>query len=92
MIDALIKEAPRALSRSGRLLMVHNSLSNFSKSVDLMKSAGLEPRVLAEQTLAFRPFIDRVWLDELGGIAKGLYSVRDGEPYETLRIVEATLP
>jgi hypothetical protein len=57
----------------------------------LMESVGLEPRVLAQRSLEFRPFINREWLDELGGIARGLYAVRDGRPYETQYVVEARL-
>jgi hypothetical protein len=33
--------------------------------------------------------MDRAWLDKLGGEAEGLYSVRDGIPYETLYVVDA---
>ena len=47
--------------------------------------------MLAERALEFRPFINRAWLDELGGTARGLYTVRDGRAYETLYVVEARL-
>ena len=49
----------------------------------------MQPRILAEAAIAFRPFMDRAWLDKLGGEAEGLYSVRDGIPYETLYVVDA---
>jgi release factor glutamine methyltransferase len=89
MIDALIKEAPDKLLPSGRLLMTHNSMANLPKSLDLMRLVGLEPQVVAEQSLAFRPFINRTWLDTLGGTAAGLYFVRDGVAYENLWVLEA---
>ena len=89
MIDGLIRETPAWLSRTGRLLMTHNSLTGLPASMQLMESVGLEPRVVAERLLEFRPFIDREWLDELGGTKRGLYTVRDGRAYETLYIVEA---
>jgi release factor glutamine methyltransferase len=91
MIEEVIRAAPGRLSPSGRLLMTHNSMTDFPESVRLMKSLGLEPRVLAERTFEFRPFVDRAWLDELGGTARQLYTVRDGRPYETLYVVEARL-
>ena len=90
MIDALIVEAPMKLNPSGHLLMTHNSLANLNKSLAMLKSVGLQPRILAEQSIPFRPFIDRAWLDKLGGEAKDLYSVRNGIAYETLYVVDAT--
>jgi hypothetical protein len=90
MIDALIREAPTKLGPSGHLLITHNSLANLRKSLDMFKSVGLRPRILAERSIPFRPFIDRAWLDDLGGEAEGLYSVRDGIAYETLYVVDAS--
>ena len=91
MIEGVIRETPRWLSPAGRLLMLHNSLADFPESMRLMESLGLAPRVLAQRSLQFRPFINREWLDELGGTARGLYAVRDGRAYETLYVVEAGL-
>ena len=90
MIDALVREAPMKLSPFGHVLMTHNSLANLRKTLDMLKSNGMQPRILAEAAIAFRPFIDRAWLDKLGGEAEGLYSVRDGIPYETLYVVDVT--
>lgn len=91
MIEDVIRATPERLSPGGRLLMVHNSETNLPKSVVLMKSFGLTPRVLGERTLELRPLFDRDWLDQLGGVARGLYSVRDGKAYETIYAVEARL-
>jgi release factor glutamine methyltransferase len=90
MIDALIVEAPTKLNPSGHLLMTHNSLANLNKSLTMLRSVGLQPRILAERSIPFRPFIDRAWLDKLGGEGKDLYSVRNGIAYETLYVVDAT--
>lgn len=90
MIDALISEAPMKLNPSGHLLMTHNSLANVQKSLRMIKSVGLQPRILAERSIPFRPFIDRGWLDKLGGEAERLYSVRNGIAYETLYVIDAT--
>jgi len=90
MIDALIVEAPTKLNPSGRLLIVHTSLANLNKSLAMIESVGLRPGIVAERSIPFRPFIDRAWLDRLGGEAEGLYSVRDGIAYETLYVVDAT--
>ncbi len=90
MIEELIRGTPGRLSPSGRLLMTHNSLADFPASLRLMEAQGLEPHV-AERSLEFRPFIDRDWLDQLGGPARGLYTDRDGRAHETLYVVEARL-
>jgi release factor glutamine methyltransferase len=89
MIDALIREAPMKLNPSGHVLMTHTSLANIRKTLDMFKANGLQVQILAERAIAFRSFIDRGWLDKLGGEAEGLYSVRDGIPYETLYVVDA---
>lgn len=91
MIEEIIRDTPARLSPSGRLLMVHNSVTDFPKSLALMKSVGLEPRVLAERSLELRPLFDRNWLDHLGGTSRGLYTVRDGRAYETIHAMEARL-
>jgi release factor glutamine methyltransferase len=89
MIDGIIREAHERLLPSGRLLMTHNSLTGLPKSLRLMASNGLETRILAERSIEFRQFIDRDWIDRLGGTGCGLYTMRDGRAYETLYIVEA---
>ncbi len=71
--------------------MPHNSMADFRESPRLMETMGLEMRIVAGQTLEFRPFSNRTWLDELGGTARRLYTVRDGRAYESLYIVEARL-
>ena len=91
MIEAIIKEAPNKLAPSGRLLMTHNSMANLPKSLHLFESVGMQHRVLAERLIAFRSFIDRKWLDTLGGEAAGLYSVKDDVAYEALYVLEAQL-
>ncbi len=89
MIDAVIKASAARLSPRGRLLMVHNSVTNFPKSLDLMRSLGLSTRILGERSLELRPVFDRNWLDEIGGVSAGLYSVENGRAYETIYAVEA---
>jgi release factor glutamine methyltransferase len=91
MVEEVIRETPAWLCPSGRLLMLHTSLADFPESVRLMESQGLEPHVLAQRSLELRPFINRDWLDELGGTARGLYTGRRGRAYETLYVVEASL-
>lgn len=91
MVEPLIREASEKLLPSGRLLMTHNSLANLQKNFDLLDSLGFATRIVAEQEIAFRPFIDRKWLDTLGGTAAGLYHVRDGIAYERLCIVEGLM-
>ena len=85
------QDTPERLSAAGRLLVVLNSVSDFPKSLALMKSVGLEPRVLAKRSIELRPLFDCNWLDQLGGTSHGLYTVRDGRAYETICAVEARL-
>jgi len=89
MIEALVHEAPRWLAQDGRLLMTHNSLSDVPSTRKLMGTLGLESRVLAERSIEFRPFIDREWIDQLGGAERGLYRIIDGQAHEILYILEA---
>src|SRR5262245_34102705 len=91
MIDEVIRDTPKRLTPSGRLLMVQNSMTNLSRSLRLMDEIGLQARVVAEQSFELPSYIDRAWLDELGGTARGLYSIRDDRPFGTLYVVEATL-
>ncbi len=71
--------------------MTHNSLANLPKSLARIEDLGMELRIVAERTLALRPFVDRDWLDTLGGAPEGLYFVRDGVAYEKLCVIEARL-
>ena len=91
IIEKLIRDTPARLSAAGRLLVVLNSVSDFPKSLALMKSVGLQPRVLAKRSIELRPLFDCNWLDQLGGTSHGLYTVRDGRAYETIYAVEARL-
>jgi hypothetical protein len=72
--------------------MTHNSMANLSNSLDLFESVGMQYRVLAKRQIAFRSFIDRKWLDTLGGEAAGLYFVKDDVACEALYVLEAQLP
>jgi hypothetical protein len=87
----VIEKLLKRLSASGRLLVVLNSVSDFPKSLALMKSVGLEPRVLAKSYIELRPLFDLHWLDQLGGTSHGLYMIRDGKAYEHIYVVEACL-
>ena len=88
MIDALIRAAPERLAPGGRLLMTHGSMADLPASLARLRSLRLEPRIVAQRSLAFRPFINRAHLDELGGVGRGLYELRDGRPFETVRVVD----
>ena len=89
MIDAVIVAAAERLKPGGRLLMVQNSITDFPKTLAMMRSAGFEPQVLAESSLELRPIFDRDWIDQLGGAERGLYSIREGRAYETIYTIDA---
>ena len=61
-------------------------------AMELMKSVALAPRIVGEKTLELRAIFNRPWLDVLGGVERGLYTVKNGAAFETLYIVEAVKP
>ncbi len=89
MIDEVINTAPGRLAPNGQLLMVQNSVTDFPKSLSLMHSVGLRPQVLEERSFELRHLFDRDWIDQLGGVSRGLYSIRNGTAYETIYAIEA---
>jgi release factor glutamine methyltransferase len=91
MIDEVITAAPSKLAPGGRVLMVHNSVTDFPKTLSMMQAVGFAPQVIAERSIELRPLFDREWLDQLGGVERGLYSIRDGRAFETIYVVEARL-
>jgi methylase of polypeptide subunit release factors len=91
MINEVTTATPGRLSPGGRLFMVQNSVTDFQKSMAMMQAVGLKPRMMEERALELRPLFDRDWLDELGGVSRGLYTFRDGHADETIYAVEAQL-
>lgn len=89
IIDDVIAAVPASLSSGGRLLMAHSSVADLPKSIALMESVGLNPQILSQRAIEFRPRFNRDWLDGLGGVSSGLYSIHDNRAYETIYLIEA---
>ena len=78
MIAPLIREASEKLLPSGSLLMSHNSFANLQKSMARLSFLSFEPRIVAGQEIAVRPFIHHRWLDTLAGSGAGPHYGGDG--------------
>jgi release factor glutamine methyltransferase len=89
MIENIVRKARQHLKPNGRLLLVHTSLADRSKTDLLLESLGLVAAVVAEAVLPFRSFYDRDWIDALGGISSNLYHLRNGQPVEHVQVLEA---
>lgn len=89
MIEQLVHEAAPRLREGGQLLMVHTSLADWPATETLLLTKGFFPRIVDQARLVFRPFYNRDWIDSLNGLKRGLYTVLDGQPIETLNVVVA---
>jgi release factor glutamine methyltransferase len=88
MIERVVFGARERLTRRGRLLLVHTSLADLARTERLLNALRLDVSVLAQHALAFRPFYDRHWIDQLGGLERGLYRLVDDRPVEDIRLLE----
>lgn len=90
MIDSILAVAPKLLAPGGRVVLAHTTLANVAKTMTALAMSGFTIHTLSSLNLKFRPFYDREWIDVLGGRSAGLYSIVNGEPVETIFILEAT--
>jgi release factor glutamine methyltransferase len=85
LLDRLIAQAPEHLRPGGVLLVTHSSLNDDEKTCELMRAAGLEPRVLERRRGPLGPLLSgRAPQLE----AKGLLA--PGEREEDILIVAGT--
>jgi len=57
VIDRFIKDAPKFLTRDGRILLVQSSLSNIDKTLERFDETGLKARVVAETKIPFEKIV-----------------------------------
>ncbi|RKY22681.1 MAG: hypothetical protein DRQ55_00340 [Planctomycetota bacterium] len=92
-IDTLVLDAHKLLKPGGRLVFVQSSMADVPRTLRLMDECGMACRVLAETDGPFRSyyFEDQEYMTDIARIP-GAYTLRDGQHYERLTVLEATLP
>jgi release factor glutamine methyltransferase len=73
VLDPLCESAAGLLDVGGSLLLVHSALSGVDKSLEQLKSTGLQAEVVASQWIPFGPVLSARagWLEVTGQIERG---------------------
>lgn len=74
VLDPLCEAAPKLLCDGGSLLLVHSALAGVQQSLDSLKWAGMDARVVASKWIPFGPVMTAraTWLESVGLIRRGL--------------------
>jgi release factor glutamine methyltransferase len=57
LIERFIAEAPRHLSKKGRILLVQSSLANIDETLEEFREVGLDARVIAQKKVYFETIV-----------------------------------
>lgn len=57
LIDRFIAEAPRYLSKKGRILLVQSSLAGIDETLEEFRRGGLDARVVAQKKVSFETIV-----------------------------------
>jgi release factor glutamine methyltransferase len=73
VLDPLCKSASTLLADGGSMLLVQSTLAGVEKSVNCLRSTGLDAEVIASQRVPFGPVLSARagWLEVTGRIQKG---------------------
>lgn len=73
ILDPLCESAPKLLRDGGSLLLVHSALAGVQQSLDSLKWAGMEAKVVASKWIPFGPVMTSraQWLEDVGLIPSG---------------------
>lgn len=73
VLDPLCESAPKLLRDGGSLLLVHSALAGVQQSLDSLKWAGMDAKVIASKWIPFGPvMLSRAhWLEDVGLIPRG---------------------
>lgn len=73
VLDPLCETAPKLLRDGGSLLLVHSALAGVQQSLDSLKWAGMDAKVIASKWIPFGPVLSARarWLEETGRIPYG---------------------
>ena len=91
-LDTLILDAHKLLRPGGRLIFVQSSMADIPRTLRAMEENGMEVRIVGETDGPFRQYYydDPTFLREMAAIPGG-YSVRDGQHFERLVVLEGRL-
>ena len=87
VLDPLCKSASRLLADGGSMLLVQSTFAGVEKSVNCLRSTGLDAEVTATQCVPFGPVLSARagWLEATGRIKKGCRT-------EELAVIRADKP
>jgi release factor glutamine methyltransferase len=73
VLDPLCASASNLLSDSGSLLLVQSALAGVQRSLDCLRSTGLDAEVVASEWIPFGPVLSERadWLEEIGLLRRG---------------------
>jgi release factor glutamine methyltransferase len=73
VLDPLCEAAPKLLCDGGSLLLVHSALAGVQQSLDSLKWAGMDAKVVASKWIPFGPVMTAraKWLESVGLIPHG---------------------
>lgn len=73
VLDPLCEAAPKLLCDGGSLLLVHSALAGVRHSLDSLKWAGMDAKVIASKWIPFGPVMTAraKWLESVGLIPRG---------------------
>ncbi|OBF51897.1 methylase [Mycobacterium sp. 852002-53434_SCH5985345] len=73
VLDPLCEAAPKLLCDGGSLLLVHSALAGVRQSLDSLKWAGMDAKVIASKWIPFGPVMTARanWLESVGLIPRG---------------------
>lgn len=73
LLDPLCEAAPKLLCDGGSLLLVHSALAGVQQSLDSLKWAGMDAKVVASKWIPFGPVMTARagWLETVGLIPRG---------------------
>ncbi|KKC05834.1 HemK2/MTQ2 family protein methyltransferase [Mycobacterium nebraskense] len=73
VLDPLCEAAPKLLCDGGTLLLVHSALAGVQQSLDSLKWAGMDAKVVASKWIPFGPVMTAraTWLESVGLIPRG---------------------
>lgn len=73
LLDPLCEAAPKLLCDGGSLLLVHSALAGVQQSLDSLKWAGMDAKVVASKWIPFGPVMTARarWLESVGLIPRG---------------------
>lgn len=73
VLDPLCDAAPKLLCDGGTLLLVHSALAGVQQSLERLKWAGIEAKVIASKWIPFGPVMTAraKWLEDTGRIPRG---------------------